>query len=190
MWAVSFAFWITLLVAAVIYGAVALAPRLYAWIQVRHEFITNAHQLQALESEVDYLERVRHALETDPDFVRRMAESSIARDVTNAEVIPVSGALVFGSSDQLQERLPEPEQPAATRLIHRFAADRQLRTGLLASSGLLIVFAFTVLNGTGGVFVALVAQGATAAIGFPMQRYRRTAPHDAVTADPDADTIA
>lgn len=190
VWAVSLAFWITLLVAALMYGTVALAPRLYAWMQVRHEFMTNAHQLQALESEVDYLERVDHALETDPAFVRRMASTAIGADADQTEVIPVSGSLVFGSSDQLQSRLPDVEQPWAADLVQRLAADRQLRTLLLTTACVMVVFAFTVLNGTGGRFVQCVSCVAVAAVQLPLNRYRRAdrvhgadAPED----DPDDD---
>jgi hypothetical protein len=176
VWAVSLAFWITLLIAASMYGCVALAPRLFAWIEIRHDFLTNAHQLQALESEVDYLERVRDALKSDPEFVQRMAEASIAEDIGEAEVIPVSGTLIFGSEDQLQERMPEIEEPVGALLVQQFATDRQLRHGLLVSASLMIVFAFTVLNGTGGRFVSLVARLAFAAVRLPLDRYRRADP--------------
>jgi len=173
VWAVSLAFWMTLLIAAAMYGCVALAPRLFAWIEIRHDYLTNAHQLQALESEVDYLERVRDALKSDPEFVRRMAAASIAEDIGDAEVIPVSGTLIFGSEDQLQERMPEIEKPVGALLVQRFAADRQLRNGLLVSASLLVVFAFTVLNGTGGRFVSLVTWLAIATVRLPLARYRR-----------------
>ena len=176
VWAVSLAFWITLLIAALMYGCVALAPRLFSWIEIRHDYLTNAHQLQALESEVDYLERVRDALESDPEFVRRMAAASIAEDVGEAEVIPVSGTLIFGSEDQLQKRMPEIEEPVGALLVQKFATDRQLRHGLLLSASLMVVFAFTVLNGTGGRFVSLVAWLAISAVRLPLARYRRADP--------------
>lgn len=174
--AVSLAFWTTLLIAALLYGSVALAPRLSAWIEIRHVYLTNAHQLQALESEVDYLERVRDALRSDPEFVRRMAAASIAEDTGEADVIPVSGDLVFGSEDQLQERLPEVQVPLGTAVVRRFASDRQLRFVLLVSAGLLVVFAFTVLNGSGGRFAALVMNLVTAAVRWPLNRYRKSVP--------------
>ncbi len=174
--AVSLAFWITLLIAALIYGSVALAPRLFAWIQIRHDFLTNAHQLQALETEIDYLERVRAALKSDPQFVRRMAAASIADDIGEANMIPVSGTLIFGSEDQLQHRMPEIQVPMGTAMVRRFASDRQLRTVLLTSVSLLVVFAFTVLNGTGGRFVSLVAQLAAAVVRWPLARYCRPVP--------------
>lgn len=175
-WAVSLTFWITLLIAALMYSSVTLAPRLFAWIENRHSFITNAHQLQMLETEVDYLERVRDALESDPDFVRRMATASIAEDIGEAEIIPVSGTLIFGNKDQLQERMPEIEAPVGTDLVQRFASDRQLRSGLLLTAGLLVAFAFSVLNGTGGRFVSGVNRLAGAVVRIPVTRYRRIDP--------------
>ncbi len=173
VWAVSLAFWITLLLASLMYGSVALTPRLAAWMENRHDFINNAHQLQALEAEVDYLERVREALESDPAFVRRLASAAIAEDIGDAEVIPVSGTLIFGSSDQIQQRLPEVEEPLGADFVRRFASDRNLRSILLTSSTLLVVFAFTVLNGTGGWFVRTVVQVAQSAVRLPLDRYRR-----------------
>ena len=173
VWAVSLVFWMTLLIASLMYGSVALAPRLFAWMEIRHDFIRNAHQLQALETEVDYLERVHEALKSDPAFVRRLTSAAIAEDLGDGEVIPVSGTLIFGSGDQVQQRLPEIEEPTGADLVHRFASDRRLRSVLLTLATLLVVFAFTVLNGTGGWFVRVVMQLSRAAIHLPLARYRR-----------------
>jgi len=175
-WAVSLLFWSMLLIAALMYGLVALAPRLFAWIENRHDFITNAHQLQALETEIDYLERVRDALESDPDFVRRLANASIDEDISETEIIPVSGTLIFGSEDQLQDRMPVVEAPVGTWLVQRFASDRQLRHGVMMSASLLVVFAFTVLNGTGERLVSSVSRLAVAIVHVPLTRYRRADP--------------
>lgn len=176
VWLVSLAFWMTLLIAASMYGCVALAPRLFAWIEIRHDYLMNAHQLQALESEVDYLERVRGALQSDPEFVRRMAAASIAEDVGEAEVIPVSGTLIFGSEEQLQKRMPEIKEPVGAVLVQKFATDRQLRRAFLVFASLWVVFAFTVLNGTGGRFVSLITWLAVTAVRLPLVRYRRADP--------------
>lgn len=173
VWAVSLTFWMTLLIASLMYGSVALAPRLSAWMEIRHDFINNAHQLQALETEVDYLERVREALASDPAFVRRLASAAIAEDVGDAEVIPVSGTLIFGSGDQIQQRLPDVEEPFGADIVRWFASDRNLRSILLTSSTLLVVFAFTVLNGTGGWFVRTVIRMSQSAVRLPLARYRR-----------------
>jgi len=183
VWLVSLAFWMTLLIAASMYGCVALAPRLLAWIEIRHDYLMNAHQLQALESEVDYLERVRGALQSDPEFVRRMAAASIAEDVGEAEVIPVSGTLIFGSEEQLQKRMPEIKEPVGAVLVQKFATDHQLRRAFLVFASLWVVFAFTVLNGTGGRFVSLITWLAVTAVRLPLVRYRRA---DPVVSEADA----
>jgi hypothetical protein len=181
VWAVSLAFWIVLLSAALMYGSVALAPRLSAWMEIRHDFINNAHQLQALETEVDYLERVRDAMESDPAFVRRLASAAIAEDVGDAEVIPVSGTLIFGSGDQLQQRLPEVDEPVGANIVRWLASERGWRNGLLTVATLLVVFAFTVLNGTGGWFARVVIHLSRAAVRMPLERYRRDALLEAET---------
>ncbi|MEZ6064100.1 MAG: hypothetical protein R3C19_27455, partial [Planctomycetaceae bacterium] len=67
-WVTSLLFWCALVVSVLLYGGVALAPKLSVWMQVRHQYLRNAQHLLALDSEVDYLERVQNALETDPDF--------------------------------------------------------------------------------------------------------------------------
>ena len=183
-WAVSLAFWLSLLIAALMYGSIVLAPRLFASIEIRHDFITNAHQLQALESEIDYLERVRNALRSDPEFARRMTTASIAEDVGEVEIIPVSGALMFGSEDQQQERIPGIQAPMGAALVRRFASDQRLRSAILVSACLLVVCAFTVLNGTGGRFVALITHLAATAVRMPLARYRKDAPSESPLTKP------
>ena len=179
VWAVSVVFWCTLLLSAVLYGLVAVAPRLSAWMQVRHHYITHAHRLQALEKEVDYLERVRDALCNDPEFVHRLTAASIAEDSGRGEVIPVSGTLIFGSSDELEQRMPEVDAPLGASLVQWFAADQRLRRGVITTACVLVMFSFTVLNGNGGWFVQLVSRTGVAAMQWPLQRYRREVePHE------------
>jgi len=176
VWVVSLAFWVLLLIAALLYGSVALAPRLSEWMNIRHDYVANAHQVKALETEVDYLERVRDALKTDPEFLRRLAEVGVSKNRDRrSEVIPVSGLLVFGGEDQLQQRLPEIDPPVGADVVRMLASRPSLRTGLLATAGLCVVFGFTVLNGNGGWFVATTARIALAAVVMPLARYRRTA---------------
>ena len=164
-----------LLISAAIYGSVAVAPRLSAWIDIRHDYITNAHQLKALETEVDYLERVRDALQSDPEFVQRLASASIAKETGHGEMIPVSGSLIFGSEDQLYERMPEIAPLMGSAVVQVLARDHRLRSSLLVVAGVLVIFAFTVLNGSGGWFVSTTAALAVAAVRIPRARYGRVA---------------
>ena len=173
MRAVSLAFWLCLFTAGLIYAAVALAPRLSEWTAVRHDYIRRAHRLRALEEEIDYLERVRKALQTDPEFVRRLARAAADRDPDDADVIPVSGTLVFGSEYELLERLPDLDPPFGAAVIHRLAVDSSLRTGLLIGTAVLVLFAFTVLNGDGGWFVRMVVHLAVVCVRLPIRRYFR-----------------
>ena len=171
--AVSLAFWLCLFTAGLLYAAGALAPRLSEWTAVRHDYIRRAHRLQALEEEIDYLERVRKALRTDPEFVRRLTRAAADRGSDDPDLIPVSGTLVFGSERELLKRLPEIDPPFGAAVIRRLAVDSSLRTGLLAGTAALVLFAFTVLNGDGGWFVRTVVHLAVVCVRLPIRRYFR-----------------
>lgn len=178
--AVSICFWCTLLTAAVIYGTVSLAPKLAVWQTVRAEYRQNVRQLVALEEDVEYLERVDKALQTDPEFLQRMTGGR-APDA-DAEFIPVSGSLLFGQEDLAD--LPESssrDQPGghlspgllmtATR---RLAADGPLRNGLLILSASLTIFAFAFLNDAGAGFVSATGQLCRRLVTIPIARYTRS----------------
>jgi len=171
-WAVSLCFWFALLLAAAVYGAVALSPKFSVWHKVRSEYRHNVSQLVALEDDVDYLERVETALKTDPEFVQRLAGVSRQGDADGEELIPVSGSLLFGHSDE------DPAAPTIAAappffdgIILRVASDTQLRTILLCFAACLTVFAFTFLNDAGRGFVYFTGSLIKAVVMLPINRY-------------------
>ena len=171
-WAVSLCFWFTLLLAASIYGSVALAPKFAVWNRVKSEYDGNIRQLVSLEEDVDYLERVEHALKTDPEFVQRLVGASLPGQATGEELIPVSGSLLFGQSDEMVNSVAvESDDSFFASVIVRLASDTGLRTILLWASACLTIFAFTFLNDAGAGFVhacgALIRQVAL----VPVTRY-------------------
>ena len=173
-WAVSLCFWFALLLAAAVYGAVALAPKFSVWHEVRSEYRHNVNQLVALEDDVEYLERVETALKTDPEFVQRLAGVSRHSEAEGEELIPVSGSLLFGQSD---EDSAAPAIATAPPLFHgiilRVASDTRLRTILLSFSACLTVFAFTFLNDAGRGFVYATGSLIKAVVMLPVNRYVR-----------------
>lgn len=172
-WAVSICFWSSLLVAAGIYGAVALAPKFAVWNTVRHEYRKNAERLSALEADVDYLERVTRALETDPEFVQRLAGvSGVAAADDGSEMIPVSGNLLFGYEDSIEHAAVSlPEKPPLDEVARTLATSSRLRNGLLMLSAFLTVFAFTFLNEAGEQLVQSTIRLLRAGFSYPMRRY-------------------
>lgn len=179
-WAVSLCFWLTLILAAGVYATVALAPKVAVWSQVRFEHRRNAADLIRLEQDVDYLERVQEALETDPEFVERLAGLSQQNADDGQEFIPVSGTLLFGyTAEQADSRLQRPAEPRFHGLIMALATHVRLRTGLLTFAAGLTIFAFAFLNDAGAGLVTSVGQIAKTLVLMPVRRYIRS-PADGV----------
>ena len=142
-WAVSLCFWLSLTVSGSMYGAVALSPKLAVWMSARHEFRENSRQLAALEDKVEYLERVCHALDTDPDFLQRMSQASgaVIRSSDGSELIPVSGDLLFGYGETATVTNAVSEPTRSAELARLVGSHGGLRTSLLLSASLLTIFA-------------------------------------------------
>lgn len=175
-WAVSVCFWLALVMAATSYAAVALAPKYSMWSDARHEYRTNGAQLAALEQKVDYLERVKTTLETDPEFVLRLTQASSAEETGDevTELIPVSGNLLFGESDGDNSEVvsDEPEQTVSkSGLVTALATSGRVRTGLLTFSACLTVFAFTFLNDAGTGLVNQTGRLLRSVAMLPIARY-------------------
>lgn len=175
--AVSVCFWCTLLTATVIYGTVALAPKLAVWQDVRSEYHSNIRQLVALEDDVAYLERVDEALQSDPEFLERLV--GLNQQETDEELIPVSGSLLFGQSDEQTLRQQADDGPSLLAVAtRRVATSRPLRRGLLIASATLTLFAFAFLNDAGAGFVQTSGQLGRRLFLLPLARYTRDRPHD------------
>ena len=196
-WAVSLCFWSTLLLAAAVYCSVALSPKFAVWNKVRNEYQNNIRQLVTLETEVSYLERVETALKTDPEFVQRLAGVSKPNKADGEELIPVSGSLLFGQSDEVMAlEIAPTELPFYHGMILRLASDTKLRTILLCFSAGLTIFAFTFLNDAGHGFVYSTGSLAKRMVMLPMHRYFSAAPaiapeivQDAATQPNEADSV-
>jgi hypothetical protein len=173
-WGVSLAFWGCLLVSAALYGMVALSPKLMTWLQVQHQYASNAAQLARLDANVEYLERVTDALQHDPGFAQRLAAASIPGTKTD-DVLPVSRSLLFGSGD---ENADPPSGkltlPPGTSLVAGMANNSRLRTLTLAIATLLTVFGFTFLNDSDARWLKQIGRGALGVTAMMTNRYRRT----------------
>lgn len=145
----SVIFWLTLTLAGIMYAAVALSPKLAAWINVRQQYVTNATRLTQLEDEVDYLERVAEALKTDPEFAKRLIRANQNPGSGEKEYIPVSKGLLFGGAETKEYTVPEVVRPAFAKVVFHLASHEQHRTWLLVGSAGLTLLAFTLLNDAG-----------------------------------------
>ena len=172
--AVSLCFWFALLTATAVYGSVVLAPKLAVWSDVRGEYDSNIRQLVNLEEDIEYLERVENALQTDSEFVQRLVGTSNPGQAPGEEVIPVSGGLLFGQSDEELCVSDDPADSFLSGTIIEVATNTQLRTLMLTLAACLTIFAFAFLNDAGASFVSATGSLIQSAALVPVTRYMQT----------------
>ncbi|MDA0832424.1 MAG: hypothetical protein O2955_13280 [Planctomycetota bacterium] len=146
-WLISLIFWSCLIAAGTLYGAVAIAPKLQKYLEVRHQFLANQMHLVQIEKETAYLKRVRDALENDPEFAAQMAQVDFQIGRTDAEMIPVDSELMRGARDFSSESSPtiapiEPSYP----FLQVLAESHFWRSFLITMSAGLTLTAFTFLH--------------------------------------------
>ena len=143
-WFVSVAFWFTLFVAATLYAAISLAPKLERLLVLERQHREKQWQLVDLEQQVQQLGKVAAALEEDPKFAAEVARSRFSA-VENGETS-------ISLSDELQIGFQAPRQTADVQLpwyyglVRQFATNNVLRWGLLGFSALLVLLSFSFLH--------------------------------------------
>ncbi len=169
----SIGFWLSLLMAACLYAAVALTPKLAGWINARQQYLENSARLSQLEDEVDYLERVAAALKNDPEFARRLVRANQNSGLEQTEFLPVSRDLLFGGSPQAEPTVPQVVQPAVARVIFHLASDQTHRNWLLIAAAGITISAFTLLNEAGVGIVRVAISGILGLLSAATARYRK-----------------
>jgi hypothetical protein len=182
---VSLSFWCSLMAASLMYAAVSLSPRLEEWLTARDQYASNAHRLQVLENEVDYLERVVDAMKKDPEFARRMSEqiqlspgsvSESAFEPTTVAARDGSLPSSVGAPAPEQPRLPSSALPGELRRwILDLATNPELRIWLLGTAAGLTLLAFTLLNESGKAIVLAVFGTIASVLHCVTSRYFRRA---------------
>lgn len=145
---ISLCFWLTLLVATALYGAVVLAPKLVSTRSLSRHVEQQQLNLLALERKTEQLEQVVIALDQDPEFASEIARLELSIQRPGEEVLPVETGLQLAP---MSPALPElPATPAAESwgqpALLRIAADDQLRQMLLGVAAGLVILAFTFLQ--------------------------------------------
>ncbi len=149
-WFASVLFWLALLVAAVLYASVVLAPKVLAYLDLRDEYVANQVELVAREREVNYLSSVAGALRSDPDFAAELARIDFDAVRPGEERIAVEEHLSLQPRSLEAAAAVEPPNVPYAEFARELAAlaDRpKYRTGALLSSVILVVIAFSFFNG-------------------------------------------
>lgn len=143
----SLLFWLCLFVAVGMYGVCALSERVVAWADLDLEYRTRQAELIGRQREVRHLQSVADALENDPEFATRLAQSELGTQTPGAEVIAVPDELTY---DPLATQMETPEVAVADAwfvpVFRRVAADDRLRLQLWIGAAALMLFAFGVLH--------------------------------------------
>jgi len=143
-WFVSFLFWGQLMIAGVLYGSVAMAPKLSTYVELDDDYVTGQTELVQLERQVFELRKITESLEQDPGLLEELARIDLDATRPGEEQIPLQDNLTLQSriTRQYASTSHSTEQWYSPFLT-AFAMDHQLRTtSLLFAAGLVLV-AFT-----------------------------------------------
>ncbi len=147
-WIASLAFWCCLIVAAVLFAAVALGPKLVTSIELRKEYLDNQAKLVAMENRAQYLDKVADALESDPQFAAEVARIDFDAARPGDERIAVDKSLSLSAPHYE----PPPtnisqELPWYAPYAKFLAGNSATRPLMAIVAAALVVVAFTFLHG-------------------------------------------
>lgn len=146
-WLVALLFWLCLILAAAMYAAVSLSPKLLAWIELRDEHYAHQVRLVEVERQVSYLGRVVDALENDPEFAAQLARVDFDAARPGDERITVDPSLSLDAHSETPPRSLSPRSHSwSVPLLRQFTDRPDLRRALLTIAAALCVFAFTFLQ--------------------------------------------
>jgi cell division protein FtsB len=148
--AISLLFWLTLLAAAAVFAAVSLSPKLATYLALCDEFRAQQEELVELEQQHAELERVIAALKNDPQFVAELARLEFDAVRPGEEILSVDSSLTLAP----RAGLPRQQRPSTLTSPWRpwvavVATSRPLRSTLLLSAAILVLFAFGWLHTPG-----------------------------------------
>ena len=170
---VSLLFWLTLIVSASLYSAVALSPKLLSYIELRNQHFQNQVVLVDLEDQVQHLERVATALESDPEFADELARVEFDASRPGDQRVAVQQTLWLDRPDSLSSPVAEAHTlPWYTPLIRAFAGNQELRNYSLAAAAILILMAFTFLHESQEPQIRSIFATIHAGISVVVRRYR------------------
>ena len=144
----SLACWFCLLLAAVLYAAVALSPKLVALTLLRHEHEQNQERLVALEKQVERIERISEALEHDPEFNAALARADFEQVRPGEQRITVQPHLALELRPSAANlKLPDLPLPWYVPLLEVFSENRRLSNIVLGLAAALALLSFLAVRG-------------------------------------------
>jgi len=150
-WIGAWICWLCLLTAAGLYAAVALSPRLLTYVRLQQEYQQNQQRLVMLEQQVQRMDRIAAALESDPQFAADLARTDFETNHPGELKIPVPPELAINVRDtQPDVSLPDIPLPWFTPFLERLSKDRPLENALLTIAAALAIISFILSPGSRG----------------------------------------
>lgn len=173
-WVVSLLFWLQLLLAAVLYGTVALAPKVNVLLELSADSMSLSSQLVDLERQVTDMKKVTEALEHDPRVLEELARLDLDATRPGEESIPVGADLML-QNGMTRARFHQPDvvRPWYASLVEVFATSRNLRRTLLLAAAVLVLVSFTFFHASQAAQLRSGLQSVRAGTSFLAHRYRR-----------------
>jgi cell division protein FtsB len=140
-------FWVCLVVAAALYAPCVLAGRIVAWSDLQRSYQANQAALVAAQQQVQHLQRVADALESDPEFAKTLARAALKAAPEGTTVIDLPPELNRDPRlPQTAPALEPPVDPWYLPFLRRVAADAKLRRNLLLAAAGVFLFGFLVFR--------------------------------------------
>ncbi|MBX3443288.1 MAG: hypothetical protein KF774_12860 [Planctomyces sp.] len=137
----SCAFWLTLLVAACLYAAATLGPKVVSLTVRQHEALRQAARAAGLAADVEQRELEMRAFERDAEFVAARARQGLRLSAPGEILIPAAPASTRPAAPPADAPLP-PLWPQ----LRELAENGLLRARLLTTAAALVLFGFTFLH--------------------------------------------
>jgi cell division protein FtsB len=140
---VSLLFWIALFTAAGLYAAATLSAKAIVLDDRTRELARQSARTVQLAERLEHLERLAHALESDPEYVAARAHQDLK--------VKTPGAVVLVPEATPITAAVNPSQVVAPRAwywpwLDRVARDSLLRNRMLLASAVLVLFGFAFLQ--------------------------------------------
>jgi cell division protein FtsB len=142
-WIVSLLFWGQMVVAASLYGVVALAPKLTAFVELQNKHLKTQTQLVSLENHIHELEKVVVSLQDDPRVIEELARLDLDAARPDETRIPLEGGVTLQSRLGQSMHVPDVGRAWYQPLLQAFAEHTSLRVTSLAVAAALVVISFT-----------------------------------------------
>ncbi len=173
-WVVSLLFWTQLLIAALLYATVALAPKVNTLLNLSADSQSLKSQLVDLEHQVTDMKKVTEALEHDPRMLEELARLNLDVTRPGEESIPVGSELMLQSEMTRPRTLPpEFERPWYVSVVEAFATNHSLRNSLLFGAAVLVLISFTFFHASQAAQFSTGLKSVRESASSLTKRYRR-----------------